>query len=161
MWISNLTPWYKREKMLSLVNIKVAHPCSSFKRYFFFFYKYLNVSRFHKKSNNLSKKLREIAFLSNTTSGSYLVILSKQRRNRWFPSVLSKLHRPLPLSGSTFHSVTLGSFHWYAVYCWWSQYFHMHVLSYEIAGFCVFLVCVFDRHIQDSFRRCEKAPPSV
>ncbi len=37
--------------------------------------------------------------------------------------------------------------------------FHMHMLTYEIAGFCVFLVYVFDRVI--SFRRCVIALPIV
>ncbi len=36
--------------------------------------------------------------------------------------------------------------------------FHMHLLTYEIAHFCIFLICVFDWDILDSFRRCVIAP---
>ncbi len=36
--------------------------------------------------------------------------------------------------------------------------FHMHMHTYEIACFCIFLACVFDLHIIDSFRRCVIAP---
>ncbi len=40
-----------------------------------------------------------------------------------FHQLRQSLHSPLPLPGSTFHSVTLGSFHLYAVCCWRSHYF--------------------------------------
>ncbi len=125
------------------------------------FYQHLNVGRFHWKKKHFEQKAEKITFLSNTTSGSYSVILSKQICSRWLPSVSQSLHRPLPLSGSTFHSVTLGSFHLYAVSVDDRIIFHMHMLTYEITHLCVFLVCVFDRHFLDSFRRCIIAPPSI
>ncbi len=136
------------------------------KKSFYFSFKHcflshLNVGRFHWKKKHFEQKAEKITFLSNTTSGSYSVILSKQICSRWLPSVSQSLHRPLPLSGSTFHSVTLGSFHLYAVSVDDRIIFHMHMLTYEITHLCVFLVCVFDRHFLDSFRRCIIAPPSI
>ncbi len=47
---------------------------------------------------------------------------------------IPKLHRPLTLSGSTFHSETLGSFHLYAVSVDDRIIFHMHMLTYEISA---------------------------
>ncbi len=69
------------------------------------------------------------------------------------------VHSPLTLSGLTIHSVTLGSFHLYVVSVDDPIIFHMHMFTYESAGFCIFLVCVFDLVIKDS--RCLIAPPSV
>ncbi len=79
---------------------------SSFKHCFF--NQHLNVVGFIKKKKNLSKKKKKKnALSSNTTSGSYSVIFSKQRCSRWFPSRSQSLRMPLPFSGLTFHSVTV------------------------------------------------------
>jgi len=56
------------------------------------------------------------------------------------------LHRSLPLPGSTFHSVTLGSFLLYMVYFLLLHYYS-YACAYQIARLCVFLTCVFDREI--------------
>ncbi len=53
------------------------------------------------------------------------------------------------------------SFYLYAVSVDDRIIFHMHMLKYELCSFCVFLVCVFDRHFLDSFRRCVIATASV
>ncbi len=112
---------------------------SSFKHYFL------------SKLEHFEQRAEKTTFILNTTSGSYSVILWWSR----FPSVLPKIHSPLTLSGSTFHSVIFGSFHLYADD---RIIFHMHMLTCDITRFCVFLACVFDRVILDSFRRCVKAP---
>ncbi len=60
-----------------------------------------------------------------------------------------------------YHFLTLVSFHLYAVSVYIHIIFHMHLLAYETAHFCVFLACVFYRVILYSFRRCAIAPLSV
>ncbi len=52
-----------------------------------------------------------------------------------------------------YHFLALVNFHLYAVSVYNHIIFHMHLLAYETAHFCVFLACVFDRVILYSFRR--------
>ncbi len=86
VWISEHAIHQNKDQSLCFKKKKLFY--SSFKHcYFSFFNQHLNVGRFHKKKQHFEQKAENFFFLSNTTSGSYSVILSKQRCSRLLPSV--------------------------------------------------------------------------
>ncbi len=105
----------------------------------------------------LSKKLRKLHFYQIHLDIQY-VRWSKQRWSRWLPSAPQSLHSPLPLPGSI---ISLGNIRQFSSICRLLLMIALFFISSQIAHFCVFLACVFDRDILDSFRGCVIAPPSV
>ncbi len=152
VWISEHAMHQNKDQTLYLQTKK--NPIySSFKHCFF--YQHLNIGMFHLKKATFWAKSWENRIYQLLHLDHIQYYQSKDAVGG-FHQYSQSLHRPLQLSGLTYHSVTFSSFHLYD-----HIIFHMHMLEYEIAHFCVFLVCVFDLHFLDSFRRCVIAPPSV
>ncbi len=55
--------------------IKIKRPPTFNQKKALFLHQHLNIGRFHKKKQHFEEKAEEIEFLSNTTSGSYSVLL--------------------------------------------------------------------------------------